>query len=659
MYLTPTPYFIPPLPSNSKDIPEETRFLNSLAIKTFHQDYQKLKNDGTFHDFKPSEDLKCQNSECLSFYSSDFLLEKKSNDRWTCPFCRETNISNYKSLPKIPRDYTFTKKKEKNSWEKKLLFVICLDFSGSMSCNYFRGGSAEIITEFLQAGQSFDDIESGFLVSRKELVLDSLQSFFTNLIKYSKDFEIRVFMILFNNQVQLLGDCSTNKTIQIFKEEELSSADYCFEVGKKHALELTSPFNEKIKNGLLSKLKNVDAEYTTALGPAVAAGLGVVESFREQEGFRNPFLFVFTDGKSNVGVGSLDSKEERKNSKIQYKEMNALALNSYLKFCFISFADEKSDLKIFSKFLLARSNGEIYQIEVKDFILGSKIYKTINDLDLEKYLKDKVTDAFEGKMIQASIYQEYGFNMKFHHFSDVNREIIKKYLINKKQAYSEGEPFIALYLDSIDENLLKDSKGIFFQIFISFSSKIEEEMTVFVSTFKIPFIKGIESSEENTDENLLERLIKREKKEKNIPLIKEKCYAILKNLKKKVNQYEEKKEEKKNEEISSESDSEGDDGGNEDKNSKPVFIKKDEKDSDDDSDGDVSMKKVTRQVKIDPDEKNPKSLSYSLEKEKNESKAIKMDPMQEDSNESSDDKEDDDHKTTTYHNWGRYENQHL
>lgn len=658
MFSTPLPFYIPPLSNKSQEFPDEVRFLNSLAIKTSDKEFQELKSDGKFQEFLPSEDLKCRNPECLSFYSSEFLSEKNNSDRWNCPFCGETNILNSFSLPKIPSNYTFTRKKEKNSWEKKLLFVFCLDFSGSMNCNYFRKGSEDVIREFIQAGQSFDFIETEFLVSRKEIVIESLHGFFNDLIKCSKDFDVRVFMILFNKQVQLLGDCSTNKIIYIWKEEELSSTDICFEFGKKYALELTSPFNEKVKNGLLLKLRQADAEFTTALGPAVAAGLGVVESFREQMGVRNAFTFVFTDGKSNIGVGSLDSENERKHSKIHYREMNKIALNSYLKFYFISFEDEPSALKTFSKYLFARTNGMIYQIKVANLNLGYKYYKSVNELELDKYMKNTVVNVFEGKIIQASIYHEYGCNMKLHHVSDVNREI-KKYLITKKPTYSEGEPYIALYLESIDEKMVKQKKNICFQLIISFFSLNQENMIFFVSTFRIPLNKGNENPEEKFDEIFL-NLIRRETKKKNIESTKEKCLAIVRDLKKQINYEEQKeKEEKKNEDISSDSDDESE---NNDKNTKNAHLKQAEKDSgsdnSDNSDGEGSKKQITRKANFDYEAKNKKKQSKNLEKEKPVSREINIDKKQERSSESSEDDEEDDHKTTIYHFTEKLNNQY-
>ena len=150
-----------------KEKSADLRFCNSLGIKLNYSDIAELKKS-EFRESLIPETL-CRNKFCKSNYTPSFLKEG-SKSLWQCPFC-ETENELLSEHPKIiPSDFYYLTEKIKNDLEKKLLFVFCLDYSGSMNIAYFPLSEQKNIIEMIQVGKMIDEIENYKLVSRKNLV---------------------------------------------------------------------------------------------------------------------------------------------------------------------------------------------------------------------------------------------------------------------------------------------------------------------------------------------------------------------------------------------------------------------------------------------------------------------------------------------------------
>ena len=488
----PLPFFLKSSLCNSPDL----KYINAFSVKNDYYQLIDLKKSNNFNEILPNQ-ISNQCVNCKALFSPSYL-KSESNLEWQCPFCSSENKLNIES-PNFPINVYFPQKKIENSWEKKLLFVICLDYSGSMNCNYFRSSQMENMVNLLNNGRTYEELETNHLVSRKNLVIEALDSFLDNLLMNSQQFDIRVFLILFNNEVKLLGDCrSPPETIS---GHDLNKFEECLKRGRLCVEKLcSSRFDAVSKKKIVNTLKSIDPDYSTALGPAIAAGLGVIETFVRDLDFYNSSFFVFTDGKSNTGIGNLDVLD-KKGEKIidqkvyqesvkHYEAMNEIALKYYFPFHFTTFDDEVSLTKVFKNSLLKRMNGNLFQIPVKEEKLGIKKYVFCQDTELEDHLAEIYTNIFTSKLLQISIYQSPGSELKFFKKNDVHIEKKKinnseNFIIRKKTCYSIGEPTIGIYSEYRPE---VESKGkLDFQIRLEFFSLTEELSEVFISSFSREF----------------------------------------------------------------------------------------------------------------------------------------------------------------------------
>ena len=473
----------------------ELKFINAFSLKN---DYSKLKANNAFTEIGLNQ-ASIQCSSCLAYFQESYL-KADSQTIWQCPFCPTKNEIKGPSL-KVPQNLYFSVKKIENLSEKKILLVICVDYSGSMNCNYFPMSQMANLNNLVKNGTTFDEIEANHLMTRKNIIITALEKFFKHLLTQSKSFDIRVFTILFNNEVILLGDCQSDP-VKIFGSD-LERLDDCLKKGSFSAEKLcSSRFDANIQNKILSSLYNIEPDCSTALGPAIAAGLGVIESFCNNLGFTNTHFFVFTDGKSNNGIGNLDVLDKTgkfidKNHEMIYKDtekhyasMNEKALKYYFPFHFISFEDESSMLKVFKNILLKRMNGNLFQIPVKEDFIANKKYPFYGDSRLDSQIDEICRNIFEGKLVRISIHQSPGTELKLFKKNDVhcekkNHKNGNNYTLKKKLCYSAGEPFIGVWSDFTPE--VEKRGRVDIQIKMEFLTLTGDQIDVFVSSFNQGF----------------------------------------------------------------------------------------------------------------------------------------------------------------------------
>ena len=494
MFSKTLPFFFKRSNHNASDL----KYLNSFGIKNDYFDIIKDKTKN-FSPISLNQETLCLS--CKAFFSSDFISNSFPK-QWICPFCLSENQTPEDFPSKLSSNFYYQKPKGHNDWEKELLFVICVDYSGSMNCDYYSKMEKQEIINLLNQGKTMDFIEETRLISRKNLILQALDTFFEKLLQNSQIFNIKVFMILFNNEVQLLGDCKENPII--IAKEELEDVKICFDKGKANADKMCSKFDGQTKIRIMKTLRSIEANCSTALGPAVAAGLGIIEKI----GLKNNFIFVLTDGKSNIGCGDLDQddiknenlkKKAKEQADRDYEDMNEIALKYYIPFHFISFEDERTNLQVYKNKLLKRMNGNLFQIKVTTEKIRNKDMKFYDELDLDTYLEKVFNNAFNGKLFQLSIYQMPGCELQLFKRRAVhqNRSLIcdgKNYILKKKPCYSEGELYNCVFSEYKPE--FEGNKKIFFQIRLEFFSLTDVNTEIFISTFETHFFQAEENSDD-------------------------------------------------------------------------------------------------------------------------------------------------------------------
>jgi len=629
MFSTPLPFFLKK--SLLKD--DNLRYFNSFCVQNDYPTLLNHKKSNIFNTISPDQaSNQCINVNCKALFTPKYL-KSGSNLHWKCPFCSlENKLNNNQNCLNFPINVYFPQKKIENPWEKKLLFIICLDYSGSMNCTYFPMSQKANLENLLNNGRTFDDLETNHLISRKNLVISALEGFFDNLLMYSQAFDIRVFMILFNNEVKLLGDC--RKSPEVLSGNSLMNLEECLNKGRFSAENLcSSRFDAFSKKRILNTLKSIDPDDTTALGPAIAAGFGIMETFVRNQDFHNCSFYVFTDGKSNIGKGNLDvlDKTEKniiddkiyKDSVSFYENLNELALNYYPQFHFVTFEDQVTMTKVFKNRLMKRLNGNLFQIKVLQENIKMKSYKFYDDLGLEEYMSHVSNNLFKGKLVQLTIYQSPGSEMKFFKKNYVYIEKNTNNLIMKKPCYMEGEPFIGVYSEYKEE--IEKKQKFDFQIKLEFFSLNESLSEVFISSFNQEFCSEdglnqyLKKGKEICQKETVKFLIKLQGKMKKDPTTFEKKYlGIIETLKKYMKKLEipgQIVEENENEDIIREKEEEEEEKTAIDKEKETshgfshLEKKPNEEDPSDDSDEDLADDKKT---------------SLNFHEEKKESRTLTM-----------------------------------
>jgi len=114
----------------------------------------------------------------------------------------------------------------------------------------------------------------------------------------------------------------------------------------------------------------------TALGPALAASLGLISSSKP-----GSMILLCTDGLANIGLGALDTDLVAEKSKGEYENMAVIAKEKGISFSIITIKGETCNAEVLGK-LTDETNGTITRVSpeeiTKDFanILKDEIVAT-------------------------------------------------------------------------------------------------------------------------------------------------------------------------------------------------------------------------------------------------------------------------------------------
>lgn len=120
------------------------------------------------------------------------------------------------------------------------------------------------------------------------------------MAKYTPDRKVGI--VTFNGDVSVIGDGTTD--VATITGDRLNNFQTCFEMGENLQSKMQNTISETAAK-LTEKLMAIEETGSTALGPALITALGLAS-----KGKPGSKVIICTDGISNVGIGSLDTKDE-------------------------------------------------------------------------------------------------------------------------------------------------------------------------------------------------------------------------------------------------------------------------------------------------------------------------------------------------------------
>ncbi|KAJ6227483.1 hypothetical protein M0813_09722 [Anaeramoeba flamelloides] len=324
-------------------------------------------------------------SETESESESDLESKlEKGTHFWWCEFCKKFNaFSNFNVEKMQPHrsvvDYLMEesnreKEKEKEDEKEKKeeeeeeeedtvrRVVFCIDISGSMSISTKVKKDDIDISELKkfkkekeqEKGYRFDNFggssseEEIDYVTRLDCVKVAVGNQLEVLQRKHPHYEVSVVAFNANVLIESNGVDDAKKVEKINNKtfEELE------EYGEK--IEITQPIGKTSKK-LIENLYSLDETGSTALGPAMVVALGIA---KERTGSK---IVLCTDGKSNIGIGRVDSSDENKINEF-YDKLAQRLLNSGVTVDVISFKETSCNVKQIGK-LSEKTMGNVERVD--------------------------------------------------------------------------------------------------------------------------------------------------------------------------------------------------------------------------------------------------------------------------------------------------------
>ncbi|GAM23510.1 hypothetical protein SAMD00019534_066850 [Acytostelium subglobosum LB1] len=218
-----------------------------------------------------------------------------SGGKWTCEFCGEitTFTMSEEEIPKSNMvDYIIEPApvSSKPTSGDDSMVIFCVDISGSMQC------TSEVPKELkLRAGKG--EKNTSRYVSRLQCVQYGIEEQLQALEEASPG--RRVAIVAFNGSVNIVGDGSQSPIV--VTGDKLDNMDQLLEAGSSY--KMNSPIS-KTRQALVKKVFELDAEGSTALGPAITVCVGMASKVPGSK------IVLATDGLSNIGIGSVENSTD-------------------------------------------------------------------------------------------------------------------------------------------------------------------------------------------------------------------------------------------------------------------------------------------------------------------------------------------------------------
>ena len=278
---------------------------------------------------------------CKSMFNSLSVIEEekeiKINDgrkKWNCEFCGHQNMIHIED-EEMPKEDTIDfllepapELNEKLGETNTVLFIV--DISGSMCVTTEVQGKISLKGAFNAKDLNIDTggeqqwmpnqrNRNVTYISRLQCVQASIEKQIQSFAKDNPNKKIGI--ITFNNEVTIIGDGTTSPVI--IGGDKLDNFDTLLEEGKK--LSINNPVKETHKE-LINKLYKLQESGTTALGPALVVGLGMISKIG-----KGNTIVLLTDGLANVGVGGMEelfTEEQQQNAEDFYRKVGEMAQES-------------------------------------------------------------------------------------------------------------------------------------------------------------------------------------------------------------------------------------------------------------------------------------------------------------------------------------------
>ena len=257
--------------------------------------------------------------------------------------------------------------------------------------------------------------------------------------------EKKVGLVTFSNDVNIHGDCS--QVPEIVSGDKLKDFEYI----KKNGIDsidshLQKPVGE-MKEKLTDKLYELQESGKTALGPALLTSIAMAA-----QGSPGSSVVLCTDGLSNVGLGSMETKKQKEEAELFYNDLAELAREKGVTVNIISIAGEECDLETLST-ITEKTGGEIQRVEA-----------------------DKLTENFANIMSAPIIATDVKMKVYLHKAMEFRNE--EEELLNEKKniftkdygnVTADSEHMFEYKVKSLEELQnskefeLKDLKNLYFQ----------------------------------------------------------------------------------------------------------------------------------------------------------------------------------------------------
>lgn len=350
---------------------------------------------------------------CKAVLSFKLLSGGKSGE-FSCRLCEKPvplQISN-KYLSAMDGDNTYVMNTNKADLKAKystnVLIVICLDYSGSMEVSY-NAPNAPLVQSFLQQKAG----KPNFL-SRKELLLISLEKQLKVLFDSDSKFTYQVFVITFDSDVLLYGQGRADPIP--LKKELFNNMEECRKFGAINAEKVYDKKKSSDLVNLFDKLHKKECSGMTTLGPAVACGLGVIETLKPELSQ----FYVFTDGVANNGFGAMDENNLTESAIVAYKALGSRGLELGTIFHILGFEDEQSKIDILEELIGECQGSSLEKIltpEVKKKAANNReiIEHTYDEKQVNQLLRKALTVSSQtyGLLVKIKVLSLNSWKLKF------------------------------------------------------------------------------------------------------------------------------------------------------------------------------------------------------------------------------------------------------
>lgn len=230
---------------------------------------------------------------------------------WKCEFCEYENQIDLapEEMPTADAiDYLLEAAPETGNQEDESGVIFCIDISGSMCLTTEVQGRLQLKGNPLQrlaglntegASQRLPNERRGVTyISRLQSVQAAVEASLSRIATDTP--KKRVGLVTFNNEVTIHGDGSKQEP-QTVTGDRLRNYDELLSLGESCEKEALAKPVKETQSILCNKIYDLEEGGATALGPAIVTSVGMAAA--RGPGSR---VILCTDGKANVGLGSLD-----------------------------------------------------------------------------------------------------------------------------------------------------------------------------------------------------------------------------------------------------------------------------------------------------------------------------------------------------------------